>query len=124
MANENETFHYTYSAEEQQELLAIREKYGPKEESLMDQLRRLDGNVTKRGTAFSLVVGTLSALVLGAGMSCCMVWGGELFVPGVFIGILGMLGASAAYPMYKYITKKEREKITPEILRLTDELLR
>lgn len=123
MAKENETFHYTYSAEEQQEVLAIREKYVPKEESLMDQLRRLDESVTKRGTACALIVGILSALILGTGMSCCMVWGGALFVPGVLIGILGIAGVSAAYPVYKRITEKERRKIAPEILRLTDELM-
>lgn len=90
----------------------------------MDQLRRLDESVTKRGAAFSMVTGTFSALVLGMGMSCCMVWGGELFTPGILIGALGIVGVSAAYPMYKRITEKERKRLAPEILRLADELLR
>ena len=39
--------------------------------------------------------------------------------------ILSIIAAvSMAYPLYSYITKKERKKITPEILRLTDELMK
>lgn len=121
---DNETFQYTYSADEQQELRAIREKYIPKEETPMDHLRRLDESVTKPGTAVSLLIGTVSALILGAGMSCCMVWGGKLFAPGILIGILGLAGVVLAYPAFRHITAKERKKVTPEILRLTDELLR
>lgn len=124
MTNNNETFYYTYSADEQKELQAIREKYIPREESPMDQLRRLDASVTRPGTAIALVVGILGALILGTGMSCCMVWGGEQFVPGILIGILGMAGVFLAYPMFRRITRKQREKIAPEILRLTDELMR
>jgi len=66
----------------------------------------------------------LSALVLGIGMCCCMVWGGALFIPGIIIGIVGIAGVAAAYPLYERITKKERERIAPEILRLTDELMK
>ena len=57
-------------------------------------------------------------------MSCCMVWGEELFIPGVIIGIVGTGGVSLAYPLYAFITEKERKKIAPEILRLTEELMK
>jgi len=120
---EDNSFQYTYSAPQQEEVLSIREKYLPREESKLDQLRRLDESTTKKGFALSLVTGTLSALVLGIGMCCCMVWGGWLFVPGIAIGIVGIAGVSAAYPMYTRVTKKERERIAPEILRLTDEMI-
>lgn len=118
-----ETFSYTYSAKEQEEIKKIREKYVPKEADKMEQLRRLDESVTKKGMVISLVVGIIGALILGTGMSMCMVWT-ELFLSGIILGIIGIVMVSAAYPIYSYVTKKEREKIAPEIIRLTDELMK
>lgn len=121
--NEGEAFRYTYSAKEQEELLEIRQKYMPQEKSSLEQLRRLDQNVTKKGTIAALVTGILGTLVLGLGMSCTMVWANTLFVPGVIIGLFGLAGVFTAYPLYLHITKKQREKLTPEIMRLTEELM-
>jgi len=120
----NGGFHYTYSAPEQQEVRKIREKYLPREESKLDQLRRLDESATKKAMALSLMTGTLSSLVLGIGMCLTMVWGGWLFVPGIAVGILGIVGVATAYPLYSKVTQRERERIAPEILRLTDELMK
>lgn len=124
MSNENSNaiFEYTYSAKQQEEVKRIREKYVPKEDDKMEQLRRLDASVTKKGTVFSLVIGILSALIFGIAMCCCMVW--NMFIIGVIIGIVGISGVSIAYPVYTYITKKERERLAPEILRLADELMK
>ena len=119
---EKEIFEYTYSASQQSEVRNIREKYLPKEMTKLDQLRALDAGVTRRGTAVSLVHGVLYALVLGLGMSCCMVWAGHLFLPGIVIGCIGLAGLAATYPIYNHIIKQDREKIAPEILRLTEEL--
>lgn len=124
MEEKNKSFTYNYSAGEQAEIKKIREKYMPKEENKMEQLRRLDESVTRPGLIVSLIVGVLSALVLGVGMCCCMVWMGNWFIPGIIIGIIGILGVAAAYPLYSHITKKQREKLAPEILRLTDELVK
>ena len=118
-----ETFNYTYSASEQEEIKKIREKYVPKEADKMEQLRRLDAGVTQKGTVISLVVGIIGALVLGVGMCCCLVWT-KLFLLGIIVGIIGIALVSVAYPLYSYVTKKEREKIAPEIIRLTDELMK
>ena len=122
--HQEEMFEYTYSAQRQEELKRIRSRYLPKEEDKMEQLRRMDQSVTKKGTALSLALGVIGALVMGTGMSCCMVWGDALFVPGIVIGIIGMALVAAAYPVYKNVTEKEREKIAPEILRLSEELMR
>ena len=121
--NEN-CFEYTYSAPEQEEIKKIREKYLPKEENKMEQLRRLDKSAAKKGSAVSIAVGSISTLILGVGMCCTMVWADTLFVPGIFIGLVGIAGVSLAYPLYARITRKEREKIAPEIMRLTDELMK
>lgn len=121
---EKEVFEYTYSAPDHSEVKQIREKYLPKEVTKLDQLRALDAAVTKRGNAISIVHGLLYALVLGLGMSCCMVWAGKWFIPGIFIGCIGIAGVATAYPLYHHVVKLEREKIAPEILRLSEELIR
>ncbi len=119
-----ETFCYTYSANQQEEIKKIREKYVPKETDKMEQLRRLDRSVTQKGTAISLAAGIVGAILLGIGMCCTMVWADRFFVPGIIVGIIGIAVLSASYPVYNYIIKKEREKIAPEIIRLTDELMK
>lgn len=121
---EKEGFSYTYSAREQMEIKNIRQRYLPKEMDKMEQLRKLDQSATQKGMAVSLAVGIIGALLLGIGMSCTMVWAGMWFVPGIILGILGIAIVSLAYPLYNHITQKEREKIAPEILRLTDELMK
>ena len=118
-----EIFAYTYSAPEQTEVKQIREKYLPKEMSKLDQLRALDESATKRGSSLAIVHGILYSLLLGLGMSCCMVWGGGLFVPGILIGCIGLGGVAGSYPIYSKIVKQDRERIAPEILRLTDAIL-
>ena len=122
--NEHEAFRYTYSAKEQEEVKKIRQKYIPKEADKMEQLRKLDQSVTRKGTTASLAGGIGGALLLGIGMCCAMVWMGQWFIPGIIIGLVGIAVVSLAYPLYQRITKKEREKIAPEIMRLTDELMK
>jgi hypothetical protein len=68
------------------------------------------------------LLGVVGAIVLGVGMCCTMVWAGKWFVPGIVVGIIGLCGVGAAYPLYQAMTKKRRAKIAPEILRLTEEL--
>ena len=131
----NNEFKYTYSAKEQEEIKKIREKYlkkSEREENKIEKLRRLDERVVSRATMISLIVGIVSALVLGIGMSLIMtdigikigiIRGVSVFL-GVLIGISGLTGTIFAYPLYNVVIKTEREKIAPEILRLTDELMK
>ena len=122
--SQQDAFSYTYSAREQEEVKRIRAKYMPPEEDKMAQIRRLDRSVYKKGTTVSLIVGTIGALIMGTGMSLCMVWSDTMMMPGIAIGLAGMIPAALAYPLYKRITRKERERIAPEILRLTEELMK
>ena len=55
-------------------------------------------------------------------MCCTMIWMEQWFIPGVIIGIIGIVAVAMAYPLYIGITRKEREKIAPQILKLTEEL--
>lgn len=125
MDEKREAFHYTYSASQQQEIKKIREKYMPptQEEDKMERLRKLDAGVTKPGTIVSLIVGITSTLIFGVGMCCTMVWT-DLFIQGIIIGMIGLAGIGSAYPLYVHITKKQRAKVAPEILQLTDELMK
>ena len=125
---ENNSFEYTYSAQQQQEVEAIRRKYLPREENKLDQLRKLHSIPTRKAQTASLTLGIIGALVLGTGMSLCMTelgaaLGSLAMVMGIVIGLLGMVLVALAYPVYTRILRKEREKIAPEILRLTDELM-
>lgn len=124
MEENEKKFIYTYSAGEQEEIKQIRQKYLRPEENKMEQLRKLDESVSKKGMAVSLVIGTISVLVLGIGMCCTMVWADTLFIPGIGIGILGMAGIGLTFPLYRRITKKQREKLAPKIMELTDELMK
>ncbi len=115
-------FEYTYSAPEQEEIRKIREKYLPKEENTLDKLRRLDAQAERPGMIWSLTCGIVGTLIFGTGLCCCLVWG--MYLAGILTGISGMAMLSAAYPVYVWLTKKQREKLAPQILALTEELRR
>ena len=93
MDQNEETFEYRYSAKQQEEIEAIRRKYLPKEEDKMEQLRQMDNRVSRKGTIISIIN-----------------------------GVIGIVMIALAYPLYERITKKERKKIAPLILKLADEL--
>lgn len=125
----NQPFEYNYSAERRQEIELIRKKYLPKEEDKMEQLRKLHGSATQKAQAASIAVGVLGALILGTGMSLCMTdlgaaLGHFAMLFGILAGLAGMVLVALAYPVYNITLKKERERIAPEIIRLTDELLK
>ncbi len=124
MENKKDSFEYSYSAEQQKEIEQIRKRYLPQEEDKMEQLRKLDQSATKKGTIYSIVVGVIGTLVMGVGLTCTLEWGETLLIPGIFIGLIGMALIGIAYPLYARVTKKEREKIAPQILALTEELSR
>ena len=124
-----EGFNFTYSAAQQQEIENIRKKYLPKEEDKMEQLRKLHAIPTQKAQAASLAVGIIGALIMGTGMSLAMTeigaaLGSLAMVIGIVIGIVGMVLVALAYPLYNRVLKKQRKKIAPEILRLSDELLK
>ena len=124
-----EGFSFTYSADRQKDVEAIRKKYLPQEADKMEQLRRLHAIPTQKAQATSLAVGVAGALIMGTGMSLAMtqigaVFGGMAMLIGIMIGIVGMILVALAYPLYNRVLRKNREKIAPEILQLTDELLK
>ena len=130
MEKKQETFRYTYSAVQQEEVRSIRKKYLPQEEDKMERLRKLHHSATQKAEIWSLVLGIAGALIMGTGMSLVMTDLGAVFglenpvIPGVVIGIMGMILAAMAYPTYRRILRSERQRIAPEILQLSEELMK
>ena len=122
------TFEYTYSARRREEVERIRSAYLPKAEDKLEELRRLHAIPTQKAQAISLTAGILGALILGIGMSLCMTELGAALgslstVLGIVIGLAGITASAFAWPVYRRILKREREKIAPQILRLSEELM-
>jgi len=120
----NESFEFTYSAKQQEEIEHIRNKYLPKQESKMEQLIKLDKKAEQPGQIASIAAGTIGLLILGVGMCCTMVWNTSMavFVAGIVIGILGIAIAGFAYPIYQKVTERERAKVADQIIALSNEL--
>ena len=124
------TFSYTYNAPCNQEVLNIREKYLPQEESKLDELKRLDAKVKQPANVFAYTFGTISAIVMGAGMSLVMTDIGTIIglattmAPGIAIGVVGMGMALCTYPIYKKILNDRKKKYAPEILKLSERIMK
>lgn len=135
MTENKNSFEYTYSAKEQAEIKKIRDKYTAteqKEPSTIEKLRALDEGVNKKASVSALSIGIIGTLVLGTGMSLFMSEFGAFLgigentslIIGLLLGIIGLVLIAFAYPLYKSIIKRERKRIAPEILRLTEELMK
>lgn len=125
----NEDFTYTYSAAQKQEIENIRKKYLPQEQDKMQQLRQLHRIPGKKARTWAITLGTLGALIMGSGMSIVMTELSRFFGPyatviGICVGVLGMGLVALAYPVYNGVLKKHRERLAPQILALSDELLK
>lgn len=107
----------------------IRSQYTETAHTELDALKELDAKVKKPANVFACLYGSLGAVVMGAGMSLFMTKLGAIFgsfamLIGVVIGITGIVLIALAYPVYNRVLHKERERIAPEILRLTENLLK
>lgn len=116
-------FTYNYSAEKNNEVANIRKKYLPKQEDKLETLKKLDARVKRAGVAESLSVGIVGCLIFGVAMCFGLkVFSASAFVT-VLLGVLGVIVMLPAYPLYKRINSKVKEKLTPEILRLSEEII-
>ena len=120
----NQVFTYRYSAAQNREVERIREKYLPREESRLELLRKLDRRVQSAGMIEGLTVGVVGCLIFGIGMCFGLgVFGGGNWLA-ILFGALGTAVMLPAYPLYRRIARKTREALTPEILRLSEEIMR
>lgn len=101
-------------------------EYAPKDTSKVVALRKLDAKAKLPATVFTYTFGIVAALVTGVGMCLSMDVIGSgttvTFVMGIIIGIIGLLGMSINYPIYKKLLKKGKQKYAFEIMELAKEV--
>lgn len=108
----------------------IRTQYTEREHTEIYELRKLDKRVKKPALVFAYSFGSFSALIMGCGMSLVMTDLGDTLglhspmLPGIVIGVVGMLMAVSCYPIYKRILNNRRKKYAEEIIALSDKLLK
>lgn len=119
----NNVFTYQYSATQNREVENIRRKYLPQEESKIEILCKLDNHVRSAGMIPALCIGVIGCLIFGIGMCFGLdVFAGADWLSALFM-ILGSLIMIPAYPIYRRIARKTKAKLTPEILRLSEEIM-
>ena len=107
----------------------IRTQYMEKQATELDELRKLDSKVKRPANVFAYIFGSISAIVMGTGMSLVMTDVGELIgianamIPGIIIGVVGLGMALLNYHIYKGILNSRKEKYSAEILKLSDKIL-
>ncbi len=107
----------------------IRSQYTEKEHTQLDELKELDMKVKRPAAIFGYVFGSISAIVMGCGMSLVMtdlgsnLGMGDSMVPGIVIGVAGMVMAIANYPIYKKMLASRREQYAEQIMKLSDKLM-
>lgn len=110
----------------------IRTQYTEKQITELDELKALDKKVKLPANAFAYIFGSIGAIIMGSGMSLAMT---DLaihlgltsvvgMIVGIIIGLVGMVLVCLAYPVYNRTILKERKKVAPEIIRITDELMK
>ena len=107
----------------------IRTQYMGKQPSELDALRRLDAKVKRPANVFAYVFGSISAIIMGSGMSLVMTEIGELLpagdpmVIGIVVGVVGLVLAVVNYPIYKGILNSRKKKYSAEILKLSESIM-
>ena len=104
----------------------IREQYAEKGEAEkeLDRLRQLDAEVKRPATIFAYAFGTVGSLIMGTGMCYAMeVIGKKKQIPGIIIGIVGMIMMCGNYPIYKKFLASRKDKYADEILELSEKII-
>lgn len=107
----------------------IRTQYMEKEQTQLDSLKELDTRVKRPANVFAYIFGGLGALVMGSGMSFVMtdigskLGMGEVTIPGIAIGIVGMVMAIVNVPIYKRILAARRKRFAGKILELSEKIM-
>lgn len=118
----NNVFTYQYSAKQNLEVERIRKSY-LQEENKLETLRRLDRRAQMAGTVEALTLGIIGILIFGIGMCFGLdVFAGTDWLSFFFCAI-GILVMFPAYFVHRSISEKTKKALTPEILRISEELL-
>ena len=121
---EYNTFSYNYSASRNKEVENIRRKYMTCEKSKLEKLKKLDLYVQMAGKTESICLGVVGVLVFGLGMCFFLdVFTGAAWLTALLM-VLGTIIMIPAYPIYRRIARKTKAELTPEILRLSEEIMK
>ena len=107
----------------------IRTQYTEKQHTELDELKALDAKVKRPANVFAYTYGSVSAIVMGAGMSLVMTDIGatlglaNAMVPGIIVGVVGMLMALTTYPIYKRMLSARKKKYAAQIMKLSDKIM-
>ena len=108
----------------------IRTQYTEKQHTELDALKELDAKVKRPANVFAYTYGSISAVVMGAGMSLVMtdiaqtVGIANPMLYGIIIGVIGMGMALSTYPIYKKMLNARKRKYAPEILKLSEKIVK
>ncbi len=108
----------------------IRTQYTEKTATELDALRELDAKVKRPANVFAYIFGSISAVIMGGGMSLVMTDIGSAvgisdpLIPGIVIGVVGLVMALINYPIYKGILGSRKKKYAPQIVALSDKIMR
>ena len=128
------TFNYQYVSKNNEEVERIRKKYMTSKDadgkkSDLEALKALDERVSRPANIFTYTLGIIGAIIMGMGMSLVMTDIGAVIglssamVPGIVIGVIGMIIALLNYPIYKKILASRKNKHAPEILSISDRII-
>ena len=102
---------------------SIANEYSKKSTSKVVALKKLDNKVKRPANIFAYTFGIVSALILGTGMCLSMkVIGNGSTVIGIIIGVIGIVGVSINYPLFKKILSSRKEQYAGDIIRLAEEI--
>lgn len=108
----------------------IRTQYMEKGRTELDTLRQLDAKVKRPANVFSYIFGSISAIIMGCGMSLVMTdisetigMTGEPMLPGIIIGVVGLALALINYPLHNGIMNSRKKKYAPQILNLSEKIM-
>ena len=107
----------------------IRAHYIEKQATELDALRALDAEARRPANIFAYIFGSVGAIVCGAGMSLVMtdlasqLGLGDMMIPGIVIGVVGLILALVNYPIYKGILSSRKKKYASEIIALSEKIM-
>jgi len=108
----------------------IRAQYAEAEHNELDDLKALDAKVKKPAKVFGYICGSIGAITMGAGMSLVMTDIGDILgmtqtlVPGIVVGLVGLVVALIAHPLYKKILNSRKNKYASQIMELSERIMK
>lgn len=118
------------SSEKEYLVQRIRTQYTEKQHSGLEELTALDRKVRRPANIFAYTFGAVGALIMGAGMSLVMTDIGrtlglaEPVIPGIAVGVFGMLMAIVDYPIYRKLMSRRRKKYAQQVIALSDSIMK